>query len=201
MSTRVGAVADAGIGSNEPGSGAGAGCDAIGASASFAVGGSTGVRTSSRRFLPRGAELQGIKRGIMELADVVLVHKADGDLAAAADRAAQQCMLAMRVLHSGAAEAPPVLVASSVTGRGLDDAWRTIEHRAAAARSSGAFAARRARQAGDWLDELVRERLLATFLADPAVATAMTAARDDVAHGRRLPAAVARELLAMRPRA
>ncbi|MFY9340870.1 MAG: methylmalonyl Co-A mutase-associated GTPase MeaB, partial [Planctomycetota bacterium] len=74
-----------------------------------------------------GDELQGIKRGVMELADAVLVHKADGDLAAAADRASQQCTLAMRVLHGGDAAPPPVLLASALTRRGLPELWQAIE--------------------------------------------------------------------------
>jgi LAO/AO transport system kinase len=147
-----------------------------------------------------GDELQGIKRGVMELADGVLVHKADGDLAAAADRAAQQCLLAMRVLHGGEADPPPVLVGSSVTRRGVNELWQAITARVAAARASGSFAARRSRQAGDWLDGVVRERLLAEFLGDTRIAAAMTRARDDVARGSILPGAAARSLLALRRR-
>ena len=145
-----------------------------------------------------GDELQGIKRGVMELADGVLVHKADGDLAPAADRAAQQCLLAMRVLHAGEAAPPPVVVGSSVTGRGLDELLQAVETHLAAARADGRFAARRARQAGEWLEQTVRERLLAEFLGDPAIAAAMTKAKVDVADGTALPGAAARALLAMR---
>jgi LAO/AO transport system kinase len=145
-----------------------------------------------------GDELQGIKRGVMELADVVLVHKADGDLAAAADRAAQQCLLAMRVLHGEAA--PPVLVGSAATGRGIDAVWAAIEAHCASARAGGSFAARRLRQSTEWLDALVRERLLAEFLGDPAVAAALQRARDEVARGVVLPPTAARAVLATRRR-
>ncbi len=144
-----------------------------------------------------GDELQGIKRGVMELADGVLVHKADGDLAAAADRAAQQCMLAMRVLHSGTTP-PPVLVGSSLTKRGLGELWQAIGARLQQARADGSFAARRARQIGDWLEYAVRERLLAEFLDDPVVGAAMARARDEVVRGAILPSAAARALLALR---
>ncbi|HEX6810083.1 MAG TPA: methylmalonyl Co-A mutase-associated GTPase MeaB [Planctomycetota bacterium] len=144
-----------------------------------------------------GDELQGIKRGVMELADGVLVHKADGDLGPAADRAAQQCLLAMRVLHGGG-EGPPVVLGSSVTGRGLDELWNAIEQRLAARRQSGAFAARRTQQAGEWLEAAVRERLLAEFFGDAAVAQAMATAREQVARGELLPSAVARRLLSLR---
>ncbi len=145
-----------------------------------------------------GDELQGIKRGVMELADGVLVHKADGDLAPAADRAAQQCLLAMRVLHSGEAQPPPVLLASSLTGKGLDELWLTIEARLTAQQQRGHFAARRARQTAEWLDSTVRERLVAEFLADPKVATAMHEAKAQIARGELLPSAAARRLLALR---
>lgn len=145
-----------------------------------------------------GDELQGIKRGVMELADGILVHKADGDLAAAAERAAQQCLLAMRVLHAGEATTPPVVIGSSVTGTGLDDLWRAIENRTERARADGSFAARRVRQAGDWLEQTVRERLLANFLGDATIAAAMQQAKDDVARGTRLPGEAARALLALR---
>jgi LAO/AO transport system kinase len=147
-----------------------------------------------------GDELQGIKRGVMELADGVLVHKADGDLAPAADRAAQQCLLAMRVLHSGDPNPPPVVVGSSTTGRGLDELWQAIEAHTAAARSSGALAARRSKQAAAWLDQTVKDRLLADFLHDPQVARALQQAEADVAAGRALPGAAARAVLALRRR-
>lgn len=145
-----------------------------------------------------GDELQGIKRGVMELCDGVLVHKADGDLAAAADRAAQQCLLALRVLHAGDAHKPPVVVGSSLTGRGLDELWQQIEGSLARARSEGRLAERRRQQVFAWLDEVVRDRLLHDFLADPGVGAAMAQARDDVAAGTRLPSAVARALIARR---
>jgi LAO/AO transport system kinase len=145
-----------------------------------------------------GDELQGIKRGVMELADGVLVHKADGDLGPAADRAAQQCLLALRVLRGGEGEPPPIVLGSSVTGRGLDELWHAIEQRISSRRQSGAFAANRTQQAGEWLDAAVRERLLAEFFGDTAIAQAMAMARQQVARGELLPSAAARRLLALR---
>lgn len=142
-----------------------------------------------------GDELQGIKRGVMELADGVLVHKADGDLAAAAERAAQQCRIAMHVLHPDDAELPLVLVGSSVTGAGLDDLWTAIERRLQAGRKDGSLAARRTRQADEWLETAVRERLLTHFLADPATAAKMAEAKARVARGELLPTTAARQLV------
>ena len=145
-----------------------------------------------------GDELQGIKRGAMELCDGILVHKADGDLAAAADRAAQQCMLALRVLRAGEPDPPPVMLGSSATGRGLDELWQAIERRIAASRASGAFAKRREQQRAGWLDAVLRQQLLAAFAADPRVQAALPAARAAVAAGRELPSAAAARLLALR---
>lgn len=94
-----------------------------------------------------GDELQGIKRGVMELADGVLVHKADGDLLPAANRTAQQCMLAMRVLHAGDHAPPEVVVGSSKTGDGLLPLWQSVERFVKARRDDGGFDARRRHQA------------------------------------------------------
>ncbi|MGC6489371.1 MAG: methylmalonyl Co-A mutase-associated GTPase MeaB, partial [Planctomycetota bacterium] len=123
-----------------------------------------------------GDELQGIKRGVMELADGVLVHKADGDLLPAAHRAAQQCMLAMRVLHAGAPQRP-VMVGSSLTGDGLPEVWQEIRACIERDDASGARAERQQAQGVAWLDRTVREALIEELLEDPAVAGAMAAAR------------------------
>jgi LAO/AO transport system kinase len=141
-----------------------------------------------------GDELQGIKRGVMELADAILVHKADGDLAAAADRAAQQCMLAMRILHTGG-PAPRVVTGSSVTGRGLDELWASIEGAVAAARADGRLARRRREQLSGALDAAVRARLLQQFLGDPAAAARLAALAARVEAGELLPGAAARQLV------
>ncbi len=142
-----------------------------------------------------GDELQGIKRGVMELADGVLIHKADGDLLAAANRTAQQCMLAMRVLHSGEQEPPPVVVGSSETGDGIEELWRATEARLDAGRQRGDVKARRRRQAVAWLDRTVRDALLDEFLDAPDVAAALERARERVAAGEVVPTSAARDLL------
>ncbi|MCA8976373.1 MAG: methylmalonyl Co-A mutase-associated GTPase MeaB [Planctomycetes bacterium] len=145
-----------------------------------------------------GDELQGIKRGVMELASAVLVHKADGDLEAAAHRAAQQCMLALRILHGGEDVPPPVIIGSSVTGRGLDELWRTIADRLTSFERSGELAALRRQQAVEWLEAAVRERLVTAFLDDAEVDVAMREARLRVERGELLPAAAARQLVRAR---
>lgn len=142
-----------------------------------------------------GDELQGIKRGVMELADVVLVHKADGDLATAAAAAAEQCRLGLAVLRSGAAPVP-VLVGSSHTGQGIPELWTALQDWLAGERQSGRFAARRQEQQVAWLEGALREGLFAAFLAAPARRIALATARDRVRAGDLLPSAAARQLIA-----
>ncbi len=144
-----------------------------------------------------GDELQGIKRGVMELADGVLVHKADGDLAAAAERAAQQCAQALAVLHAGTTRRPPVLTGSSTIGRGIDELWQTIVEHTAAMRHSGELDRRRAAQNESAFDGMVRERVLAAFAADPRVRAGLAQQRAEVAAGRALPGAAARAVAAL----
>jgi LAO/AO transport system kinase len=145
-----------------------------------------------------GDELQGIKRGVMELCDGVVVNKADGDLAAAAERAAEQCRFALRVLHADRAGAPAVTVASAVTGRGLDEVWQSIQTALAARTANGELQQRRADQADAWLESALRERLLDEFAADPRVRTALPDLRAEVRAGRLLAGAAARRLFALR---
>ena len=142
-----------------------------------------------------GDELQGIKRGVMELADGVLVHKADGDLLAAANRTAQQCMLAMRVLHSGELGCPSVRVGSSITKTGIAPLWQDIEREIASRKLSGAFAQRRSRQAVEWLNRTVRDALFDDLMAAPQAAKELADAQQRVASGEQVATAAARELL------
>tara|TARA_R110002072_G_scaffold4174_1_gene29343 strand:- start:28181 stop:29242 length:1062 start_codon:yes stop_codon:yes gene_type:complete len=142
-----------------------------------------------------GDELQGIKRGVMELADGVLVHKADGDLLPAANRTAQQCMLAMRVLHSGEQEPPKVLIGSSVTKEGITELWQCIEQQVAHWQQSGQLQKRRSQQAVEWLNRTVRETLLQELLASPNAQTEFAAAQQRVAAGQQVATAAARDLI------
>jgi len=105
-----------------------------------------------------GDELQGIKRGIMEMADLVLVTKADGDQRALAHRARTQLTGALRLLH-GHRDAPPVLEISALEGHGLSEALDLVCSLHAAAVADGSFEARRADQAVHWLWTLVDEGL------------------------------------------
>jgi LAO/AO transport system kinase len=142
-----------------------------------------------------GDELQGIKRGVMELADGVLVHKADGDLLPAANRTAQQCMLAMRVLHSDEQEPPRVLVGSSVSNDGITELWQCIEQHITQRKQNGLFEKRRSQQALEWLNRTVRDSLLDELTASPNAKAEFEAAQRRVADGKQVATAAARDLI------
>jgi LAO/AO transport system kinase len=118
-----------------------------------------------------GDELQGIKRGIMELADVVVVNKADGDLLPAAQRAIadyRQAVHLLRPKHPG--WQVPVLTASALQGSGIDDVWVAVEKFVAHLREGGALDRLRAGQAVAWMWDEIRESLVDDFRRDGRVA-------------------------------
>jgi LAO/AO transport system kinase len=137
-----------------------------------------------------GDELQGIKRGIMELADVLVVTKADGDLAAAADRTAADHRHAVHLLH-GSATPPPVVTCSAVTGQGIAEAWSSIRDVHAALDLDD----HRSAQAQSWLWDEVRETLLDELRTDPGVAELAPELEAQVVAGALSPAAAAQQLL------
>jgi len=144
-----------------------------------------------------GDDLQGIKRGIMELADIVVVNKADGVLADAATAAATDIRHALNLLRPPLAGwRPPVLLASAQENTGIDEAWRRVGEYRALLQAGGALLERRRRQARDWLWNETREMLLAALKRDRAVGDALEAALSEVGDGA-LPASIAaRELVA-----
>ena len=111
-----------------------------------------------------GDELQGIKRGLLELADVIAVNKADGDQVERANRAAMEYRTALHILAAGNPNwSPVVLTVSARDNSGLDELWTKVEDRHATLQTSGAFHARRAEQAVAWMREIFEQRLLAAF--------------------------------------
>jgi LAO/AO transport system kinase len=144
-----------------------------------------------------GDELQAIKRGVMEVADLVLVHKADLDPAAATRAQAQLAgaLHAYTVAGDARAERAQVLQASALTQAGVAAMWDEIEARVARARASGAFDARRRGQATAWMWDMIGAGLQGAFRADPAVKAALPALLKDVAAARVAPSVAARTLL------
>lgn len=145
-----------------------------------------------------GDELQGVKRGIMEAADIILVNKADGDLIAQAMRTCADYAGALRLMRQRAGDPegyPMALTVSAVTGAGLDEAWAAVTRLAEARRQSGVWAATRAAQARHWFREELRAEILARIAADPGMRARMEAAEAEVAAGRIGPAAAAAQVL------
>ena len=117
-----------------------------------------------------GDQLQGIKKGVLELADVIAVNKADGEHEREARKAARELSGALRLLYGpDASWTPPVLTCSGMTGAGLDTIWEQIgKHRDAMA-ASGELADKRSRQQVDWMWTMVREQLLLRLESDTGV--------------------------------
>ena len=118
-----------------------------------------------------GDELQGIKRGIVELADMIVVNKADGDLAGAANRSAADYRGALGFLHPRRADwTVPVTTCSATEGTGIAEIWDDIEAFRATMTANGSFATTRAAQAKSWLWSEVAETLLESLRRDERVA-------------------------------
>jgi GTPase len=144
-----------------------------------------------------GDSLQGIKKGVLELADVIAVNKADGDQEREAKRAARELTGALRLLQ--ASDAPwhtPVLTCSGLSGVGLDEVWRRIGQHRSVMTETGEFQARRRRQQVDWTWAMVRETLLRRLSADPAVRALLPEVERSVAAGGLTPTIAAQRILA-----
>jgi LAO/AO transport system kinase len=143
-----------------------------------------------------GDDLQGIKRGIVELADLILVNKADGALKELAARTAADYQHALRLLHPASPGwTPEIQVCSALEGTGIAEAWATIE-RFRATLGDAAIAVRRAGQAKAWLRAELSDSLLAALAGHPQVRDRLPALEAEVAAGRLAPGAAARLLLA-----
>ncbi|MDN5786125.1 methylmalonyl Co-A mutase-associated GTPase MeaB [Pseudorhodobacter sp.] len=146
-----------------------------------------------------GDELQGVKRGIMEMADIILVNKADGDFKAAAMRTRADYAGAVRLLRRRPQDPdgfPKALTVSAAEGLGLAKAWAEMQTLVEWRRAHGHWDSRRASQARHWFEEEVRQGLLVALTADPATRAAMRQAGDAVAQGQTTPDRAAADLLA-----
>ncbi|MEM1430837.1 MAG: methylmalonyl Co-A mutase-associated GTPase MeaB [Pseudomonadota bacterium] len=146
-----------------------------------------------------GDELQGVKRGIMEMADLILVNKADGDLKPAATRTCADYSSALHLLRRRPQDPdgfPKALLVSAVTGAGMAEAWGEMQALTAFRRAHGHWARRRAEQATGWFEYEVRHGLLSRLSADPDARAAMAALGQDVAEGKRSVSAAAEAMLA-----
>jgi LAO/AO transport system kinase len=143
-----------------------------------------------------GDDLQGIKRGVMELADILLVTKADGDLAAAASRAAADYRLALRLMrpkHKGLHA--QVLTVSALEGAGIGECWAAISAFRVALAADDRLTRQRAEQARNWFWNEVQSTLTERILSDPALGARANVLEGEVAAGAVLPQKAARTLL------
>ncbi len=144
-----------------------------------------------------GDELQGVKRGIMEMADLILVNKADGDLKPAAMRTMADYAGALRLLRRRPQDPegfPKAMSVSSVEGDGITAAWGQMQTLADWRRETGHWQSRRAGQARHWFEEEVRQGLLAALSREPALGL-MAQFGNEVAAGRQRPENAAAEML------
>ncbi|MCM9082470.1 MULTISPECIES: methylmalonyl Co-A mutase-associated GTPase MeaB [Streptomyces] len=117
-----------------------------------------------------GDQLQGIKKGVLELADVLAVNKADGPHERDAKAAARELAGALRLMHPvDAAWTPPVLTCSARESTGLDEVWSRLEQHRTLLDAGGRLAAKRAAQQVEWTWSMVRDELLERLRADPSV--------------------------------
>ena len=143
-----------------------------------------------------GDELQGLKRGVLELADLLLVNKADGELEPLAERTRADYQRALSLLrpHSRSFETR-VQCVSARTGRGVPEVWATVQEHRRALEESGELGERRREQACAWMWSLVDEELHRSFREHPLVEGRIAAVEEAVGRFAMTPAAGARELL------
>jgi LAO/AO transport system kinase len=145
-----------------------------------------------------GDELQGIKKGILELADALAINKADGDNVGHATQAAAQYRSALNLFrHTSASWDPPVVTVSALEARGMDTVWKIIEDHRARLGASGELAARRREQQQAWFWTMIDDGLKRHFLAREDVRRLMPEMEAAVAGATLTPTEAARRLLAL----
>lgn len=143
-----------------------------------------------------GDELQGIKKGIIELADAIVVNKADGDNKIAAEAARQEIATALHYLKKSPGEwQPRTATCSALTGEGISEIWQMICEFREETTSAGAFQERRNQQALDWMHALLSDRLLRRFYQNPDVLAAMQEAEASLKKGQTTPESAAEMIL------
>ena len=143
-----------------------------------------------------GDELQGIKKGLLELVDVVAVNKADGDNLARARAAASSLKAALHIIASSqGTEAPPVLTYSALTGSGIAELWQALEAHRKKLSASGKLAKKRSEQQVRWMWSLVEDRIRERLKSDAALKSKMPALEKAVADGKTPPALAVAQIL------
>ena len=162
----------------------------------------TAVRSMVDAFLllalaNTGDELQGIKRGIMEMADAIVINKADASPEHAVTETRRTLRQALQLLPDRSSGwTPPVLTCSALRHRGIDDVWTTLTEYIAHLRASDVFASQRAKQARHWLRETIDHALQQDFYANANVQAALPDLEEQVARGNESAYAAAQQLIA-----
>ncbi|MBP1635622.1 MAG: transport system ATPase [Acidobacteria bacterium] len=145
-----------------------------------------------------GDELQGMKRGILEMTDLIAINKADGDNRRRAERARHEYESALHLFPASAdGWNPGVVTCSALTGEGVPGVWDAVLEHRALMESNGWFQRRRREQALEWMKEALLFGLEQEIRRDPAVSRRLGTVQQDVLHGRVSPFRAARELLTL----
>lgn len=143
-----------------------------------------------------GDQLQGIKKGVLELADIVVVNKADGDHVTEAEAAARELASAIRLITPPDARwHPPVLTTSALKGTGLTELWAAVLRHRAVLTEAGEFEARRRAQQVEWTWSMVRDAVVDRVLTNPAVRKMRAEVERQVRDGELTPALAAQRIL------
>lgn len=143
-----------------------------------------------------GDQLQGIKKGVLELADIVVVNKADGDHVTEAEAAARELASAIRLITPPDARwHPPVLTTSALKGTGLTELWAAVLRHRAVLTEAGEFEARRRAQQVEWTWSMVRDTVVDRVLTNPAVRKMRAEVERQVRDGELTPALAAQRIL------
>ena len=143
-----------------------------------------------------GDQLQGIKKGVLELADIVVVNKADGDHLGEARSAARDLSGVIRLIYPRKTLwRPPVLTMSALEGSGVEELWETVERHREVLSEAGEFEARRRTQQVDWTWQMVRDTVLDRVLSNPAVRKGSAEVERRVLAGELTPALAAQQIL------
>jgi LAO/AO transport system kinase len=142
-----------------------------------------------------GDELQGLKKGVVEIADMIAVNKADGDNVARAKAAAAEYRAALHILKSPSATwSPPVVTYSALTGGGVPELWAAVTEHHAKTGSSGEFAAKRSDQQVKWLRSMLEDRLFTRLRGDAKVKARLAKIETAVASGTLSPMVAVEEI-------
>jgi LAO/AO transport system kinase len=150
-------------------------------------------------MLPGGGdELQGLKKGVVELADMIAVNKSDGDNRARATAAAAEYGAALHILSRRSPTwSPPVITCSALTGDGIAALWQHVLDHREKMLTSGEFAARRREQQVKWMWAMLEERMFARLRSDPALKARLPRLEAAVAAGRLSPTTAVEEIAAV----